>query len=52
MIKLEANPYNAKARVLKGGRDAGMVERGVAYVQGLTPAELRELADRMEEART
>ena len=52
MIKLEANPYNAKARVLKDGRDAGMIENGKAYAQGLTPAELRELADRMEEART
>ena len=36
--------------ILRNGGDAGMIERGKAYAQGLTAPELRELADRMDEA--
>lgn len=36
--------------ILRNGGDAGMIERGKAYAQGLTAPELHELADRMEEA--
>lgn len=34
--------------ILRNGGDAGMIERGKAYAQGLTAPELRELADRMD----
>lgn len=49
MITIETNQWTRAARILKDGADAGMIENGKAYAQGMTAPELRELADRMEE---
>lgn len=49
MIAIATNQWTRTARILKDGADAGMIENGKAYAQGMTAHELRELADRMDE---
>lgn len=48
MITIETSQWTRAARILKDGADAGMIENGKDYAQGMTAPELRELADRME----
>lgn len=50
MISLVEQSGSYRLTILRDGAHHGMVERGEAYAQQLAPADLRELADRMEEA--
>lgn len=50
MISLVEQFGTYRLAILRDGAHHGMVERGMAYAQQLAPADLRELADRMEEA--
>ena len=50
MIRIEASQWTTRPRILRDGLDAGMIERGLAYAQGMTADELRETAQRMDEA--
>lgn len=48
MIAIASSQWTSTARILRDGADAGMIEKGRAYAQGLTAKELRELADQMD----
>jgi hypothetical protein len=48
MISLVEQSGSYRLTILRDGAHHGMVERGMAYAQQLAPADLRELADRME----
>lgn len=49
MIAVTSNQWTSRKVILKNGCWAGMIENGKAYAQGLTPPELRELAQAMED---
>ena len=50
MIRLDASQWTSRIQILRDGADAGMIENGKAYAQGMTADELRETAQRMDEA--
>jgi hypothetical protein len=49
VIVIATNQWSKAARIIRDGMDAGMIQGGKAYAQGMTARELRELADRMDE---
>lgn len=49
MIAVTSNQWTTRKVILKNGCDAGMIENGKAYAQGLTLPELRELVRSWED---
>ena len=49
MIAVTSNQWTSRKVILKSGCDAGMIENGKAYAQGLTLPELRELVRAWED---
>lgn len=49
MIAVTSGKWTSRKVILKNGCDAGMIENGKAYAQGLTLPELRELVRVWEE---
>lgn len=53
MIAITSDKWTrGRKAILKNGCDAGMIENGKAYAQGLTLPELRELAQAWEDDET
>ena len=49
MIVVTSNQWTSRKVILKNECDAGMIENGKAYAQGLTLPELRELVQAWED---
>lgn len=50
MIQIISGYYSKQSRIISDGMDRGMIQDGLAYVQGMTPDQLEQTAQAMREA--